>query len=81
MRANAKIGYAYLDALQRLNSQGKYDPNMQNAYLRSQGLPTFEDFSSEGGNSWTQSSPIEAINLRDLTSPGFAHRTAHELTR
>ena len=24
MRANAKIGYAYLDALQRLNSQGKY---------------------------------------------------------
>lgn len=81
MRANAKIGYAYLDALQRLNSQGKYDPNMQNAYLRSQGLPTFEDFSSEGGNSWTQSSPMEAITLRDLTSPGFAHRTAHELTK
>ena len=81
MRANAKMGYAYLDALQKLNSQGKYDPNMQNAYLRSQGLPTFEDFSSEGGNLWTQSSPMEAITLRDLTSPGFAHRAAHELTK
>lgn len=81
MRANAKTGLAYQEAMQKLMAQGKYDPMMQDYYLRSQGIPSFQDFSSAGGNTWTQVSPMEAINLRDLTAPGFAHRTAHELTK
>lgn len=80
MRANAKLGYAYQDALGKLNAAGKYDPQMNEYFLQEQGLPSFNDFSTAENGTWGLSSPVEATSLRDLTSAGFAHRTAHDLT-
>ena len=36
MRANAKMGYAYLDAMGKLMASGKYDPEQNAYYLESQ---------------------------------------------
>lgn len=86
MRTNAKIGEAYIDSLKKLNTVGKYDPEMEEYYLQNVlGLPSFKDFSTVGEsglNAWTSPSPVEATNLRDLTIDGFKHLThPHDLTR
>lgn len=72
MRANAKMGYAYQDTLQKLAAQGKFDKDMNDWWLRNKlGVGSFEDFSTAGSNgalnSWNVSSPIQAATLQQLT--------------
>lgn len=69
MKANAKIGYSYLDALGKLVNAGKFDQVQEDYYLRKQGLPSFADFSTAENGSWLRSSPVEAQSMFDMMYP------------
>jgi hypothetical protein len=62
MRANAKIGYEYLDALQKLRSAGKYSQAQEDFDLALSGTTPFSEFATSDGsgglNSWNRPSPI-----------------------
>lgn len=86
MRANAKIGYAYLDAMQKLRSQGKYSDAQELFDIMTNGGTNFSEFSTIDPNtgtirSWDRSSPIEATSLLDLTYNHYKGRTARDLTK
>lgn len=83
MRSNAKTGYAYLDAMQKLRSQGKYSEAQELFDIAQNNGINFSDFSTrgEGGlRTWDRTSPIEAVSLRDLTANNYAGRTARLLS-
>lgn len=69
MKANAKIGYSYLDALGKLQSAGKYSKEQEDYMLNKLGLPSFSNFSTSEYGSWDRTSPMEAQNLFDLVNP------------
>ena len=84
MRSNAKTGYAYLDAMQKLRSQGKYS-EAQELFdiMQNGGGKTFQDFATfdnEGSHVWDRVSPIEAASLLDLTYDSYKNRTPRDLT-
>ena len=86
MKANAKMGYAYLDAAQKLRSSGKYSEAqelfdiMQN---HGKTMGEFATYNPDTGtfNTWDRSAPIEAVSLRDLTQEAYKGRTARILTQ
>ena len=86
MKANAKMGYAYLDAAQKLRSSGKYSEAqelfdiMQN---HGKTIGEFATYNPDTGtfNTWDRSAPIEAVSLRDLTQEAYKGRTARILTQ
>lgn len=83
MRSNAKTGYAYLDAMQKLRSQGKYSEAQELYDIMQQGGTKFSDFSTfdeNGTHVWDRTSPIEATSLLDLTYDSYKGRTPHDLT-
>lgn len=85
MRSNAKTGYAYLDAIQKLRSQGKYSEAQELFDIMQSGGTKFSDFGTrdpETGalNTWDRTSPIEATSLLDLTYDSYKGRTPHDLT-
>lgn len=83
MKANAKMGYAYLEAMQKLRSQGKYSEAQEMFDIMNNGGTKFQDFVTigpNGFNSWDRTSPIEATTLRDLTYDSYKNRTARALT-
>ena len=85
MRSNAKTGYAYLDAMQKLRSQGKYSEAQELFDIAFNKGTNFSDFATStpgkiGFNVWDRVSPIEAQSLRDLTYKSYEHRTARDLT-
>ena len=85
MRANAKMGYAYQDTLQKLAAQGKFDKDMNDWWLRNKlGVGSFEDFSTAGSNgtlnSWNVSSPIQAATLQQLTDDLYKGLDARDLS-
>lgn len=85
MRANAKMGYAYQDTLQKLAAQGKFDKDMNDWWLRNKlGVGSFEDFSTAGNNgalnSWNVSSPIQAATLQQLTDDLYKGLDARDLS-
>lgn len=84
MKANAKTGYAYLDAAQKLRSQGKYSEAQELFDIVRNGGTKFQDFSTVGPdgnvNSWDRTSPIEATSLLDLTFNSYKNRTPRDLT-
>lgn len=84
MRANAKVGYQYLDAAQKLRQAGKYSEAQELFDIAQTNGVNFNDFATlgeNGFNTWDRSSPIEAISLRDLTYNSYANRTARDLTK
>lgn len=85
MRANAKMGYAYQDALQKLRSAGKYSQAQEDFDMALTGATPFADFATSNGqggfNSWDRSSPIQATTLRELTQDSYKGRTPRTLTR
>lgn len=85
MKANAKVGYAYLDAMQKLRSSGKYSQAQEDFDISVQGGPTFADFETGNGasgfNMWSRISPIEATTLRELSQDSYKGRTARMLTK
>lgn len=93
MRANAKTGYAYLDAIQDLRRKGKYSEAQELFDIMQTGglgtdsegnsINTFENFSTAGRGGWnsfTRTSPIEAATLQELTKSGYEGRTARLLS-
>ena len=88
MRSNAKMGYAYLDAVQKLRAQGKYSEAqelfdiMQNGGLgfdkNGNKITDFSQFSTEGNGGFNtfNRSPIEAVTLQDLTKSHYVVRQA-----
>ena len=85
MRANAKMGYAYQDALQALRRAGKYSQEQEDFDIAQTGGPSFQDFATANGqggfNSWDRSSPIQATSLRELTQDSYKGRTPRTLTK
>lgn len=85
MRANAKMGYAYQDALQALRKVGKYSQEQEDFDIAQTGGPSFQDFATANGqggfNSWDRSSPIQATSLRELTQDSYKGRTPRTLTK
>lgn len=85
MKANAKMGYAYQDALQKLRSAGKYSQAQEDFDMALTGTTPFADFATSNGaggfNSWDRSSPIQATTLRELTQDSYKGRTPRTLTR
>ena len=84
MRTNAKLGYAYLDAMQKLRQSGKYSEAQELFDIANSNGTQFSDFSTAGTNgtfnTWDRVSPIEATTLRDLTYKSYEHRTPRDLT-
>ena len=85
MKSNAKLGYAYLDAMQALRKAGKYSQAQEDFDIALNGETAFNDFATGNGsggfNTWGRTSPIEATTLRDLTYDSYKGRTARDLTR
>ena len=85
MKSNAKLGYAYLDAMQALRKAGKYSQAQEDFDIALNGETAFNDFATGNGsggfNTWGRISPIEATTLRDLTYDHYKGRTARDLTR
>lgn len=85
MKANAKMGYAYQDAMQKLRSNGKFSQAQEDFDIAQNGGTAFQDFATANGqggfNSWDRSSPIEATTLRDLTQDSYKGRTSRTLTK
>lgn len=84
MKDNAKIGYAYLDAMQDLRRKGKYSEAQELFDIMQTGGTNFKDFATRGPsgqlNMWDRSSPIEATSLLDLTFNSYKNRTPRDLT-
>lgn len=84
MRANAKTGYAYLDALQALRRAGKYSQEQEDFDIAQTGGPRFADFATSNGAGgfvqWDRVSPIQATTLRELTQDSYKGRTPRTLT-
>ena len=84
MRSNAKVGYAYLDAMQDLRRKGKYSEAQELFDIMQTGGTNFKDFATRGPggklNTWDRSSPIEATSLLDLTFDSYKGRTPRDLT-
>lgn len=84
MKSNAKMGYAYLDAAQKLRSQGKYSEAQELFDILQGNGKTMGEFATLDPltgrfNSWDRTSPIEATTLRDLTMDSYKGRTARAL--
>lgn len=93
MRANAKTGYAYLDAIQDLRRKGKYSEAQELFDIMQSGglgvdvegndIYDFSGFSTRGKNGWNsfmRTSPIEAATLQELTKSGYEGRQARLLS-
>ena len=84
MRENAKWGTAYKQAQASLMANDKFSQDAENFYLKSKGLPSFEDFSTIGPNGehnqWRNASPMAFKSLKEVTNDWFDKRTPYELT-
>lgn len=93
MRSNAKMGYAYLDAVQKLRAQGKYSEAQELFDIIQNGglgfdkdgnkITDFSQFSTAGNDGFNtfNRSPIEAVTLQDLTKSHYSGRTARVLNQ
>ena len=85
MRSNAKTGYAYLDALQKLRSEGKYSEAQELFDIAFNKGTQFNDFATAtpgkvGFNTWDRVSPIKSVSLQEMVHPSFAHIKPHLLS-
>lgn len=75
MRANAKTGFEYLDALRDLQKNGGFNQGFEDFTLQAEGLPLFKDFATKGSDgrlsSWGRSSPTEYKDLNKYTTHVF----------
>lgn len=67
-RQNAKVGYAYLDAVKEAMRKGEYDEGLENFILNQEGgLGSFANFSSEGGRIWDRTAPSRFQDINQWT--------------
>lgn len=75
-RQQAKMGYAYLDAIQKARENGTYDADAEAYALKEAGLPSFGDFSTEEALSgkygfWNRPAPVKYQDVNAMVSPLF----------
>ena len=74
MRANAKLGFAYLDEVAKARANGEFDEDYENWNLQQPGGPgLFDQFSSKGGKMWNRPSPSKYQDQNTMVSPLFDH--------
>lgn len=74
MRTNAKLGFAYLDEVEKARAKGEFDEDYENWNLQQPGGPgLFDQFSSEGGKMWNRPSPSKYQDQNTMVSPLFDH--------
>ena len=85
MRSNAKTGYAYLDALKKLRSEGRYSEAQELFDIAFNHGTQFNDFATAGANGkfnvWDRVSPIKSVSLQEMVHPSFANIKPHLLTK
>jgi hypothetical protein len=84
MKENAKWGTLYKQAEMELKAKDKFSQDAEDFYRRSQGLPSFEEFSTIGDkgehNQWRSTSPIAFQTLAEATNSWYDKRTPYQLT-
>lgn len=85
-RQNAKVGYSYLEAAQKLAQQGKYSEAQEMFDILQSGGTKFGDFSTVDPNTgkirmWQRTSPVEATSFQELVHPSFANIKPHLLSK
>lgn len=84
MKANAKVGYTYLDAMSKLRADGKFSQAQEDFDMMLNKQTPFSEFSTSNGNGgfnvWNRPSPIQATTLRELTQDSYKGRTPRTLT-
>lgn len=80
MRANAKLGYAYLDALKDLTAKGKSSKELEDYVASLPGNVAFDQFSTEEHGAWNRM-PTEYSTLQQFVHPSFANLKPHLLTK
>lgn len=84
MKENAKWGTLYKQAEMELKAKDKFSQDAEDFYRRSQGLPSFEEFSTIGDkgehNQWRSTSPIAFQTLAEATNGWYDKRTPYQLT-
>ena len=72
MKANAKMGYAYLDDIEKARAKNEFNQDYENFLLNQPGGPgRFQDFSSANGAMWTRSAAGRYSDLNQYTSHIF----------
>lgn len=73
MRTNAKIGFEYLDAIEKAKADGNFNQAYEDWLLRRDngGPGAFNDFSSAGGAMWNRRGPGVYKDANALVSPYF----------
>lgn len=72
MKANAKMGYAYLDDIEKARARNEFNADYENFLLNQPGGPgAFNDFSSANGAMWTRSAAGRYQDLNQYTGHIF----------
>ena len=73
MRSNAKLGYAYLEAVQKAKADNKFNQMFEDYTLSKEngGPGLFSEFSSAGGKIWDRSAPYTYQDLNQFTGHIF----------
>lgn len=79
MKANAKMGYAYQDALRQLAAKGKSSQALEDYIASLPGNVAFNDFSTAEHGTWNRM-PTEYSTLQEFVHPSFANLKPHLLT-
>ena len=79
MRSNAKMGYAYQDALRQLAAKGKSSQALEDYIASLPGNVAFNDFSTAEHGTWNRM-PTEYSTLQEFVHPSFANLKPHLLT-
>lgn len=70
-RQNAKVGYAYLDAIEKAKAKNEFNQDFENWSLMNSGLGKFENFSSAGGKTWSRPAPYVYQDLNQYAGHIF----------
>lgn len=79
MRSNAKMGYAYQDALRQLAAKGRSSQALEDYIASLPGNVAFNDFSTAEHGTWNRM-PTEYSTLQEFVHPSFANLKPHLLT-
>ena len=71
-KANAKVGYEYLKAVQDAKAKNQFNPDFEKYAAQLPGESgNFEDFSTDSGKLWTRSAPYQYQDLNQYTGHIF----------
>ena len=71
MRANAKVGFEYLDAIEKAKAKNEFNEEFENWSLQNGGPGLFNEFSSKNGAMWNRPAPYVYQDLNKFTGHIF----------